>query len=241
MISFLSSIAILIGIAILRNRLWDIEVVINRALIYGPLSAILAGIFAASIALINLAARDFFGTESTATAAVVSALFIATIFQPLRTRIEAWVNKRFFPDNINLSKEFIEFTPEVRSVIGLKDLLPILATKTAGLLGVQHIAILLAENKGAFRRAQAHPIATTGVATFKPDKALQAEFSKRHTVSKGNQRGLWVPLYLRRLHVHDIIGIMDVGPKKNKTGFSSDDKKALSNLGAEIGTSIYTA
>ena len=238
---FLSSIAIFIGIAILRNRLWDIEVVINRALIYGPLSAILTGIFAASIALINLAARDFFGTESTATAAVVSALFIATIFQPLRAGIEAWVNKRFFPDNINLSKEFIEFTPEVRRVIGLKDLLPVLASKTAELLGVQHAAILLADQKGSFRRARAHPTSSAGTARFKPAKAVHAELAKGRAVSKGNQQGLWVPLYLKRLHKHDVIGILDIGPRKNKTGFSSDDKKALSNLGAEMGTSIYTA
>ncbi|MEX1247414.1 MAG: hypothetical protein WEA61_02930 [Anaerolineales bacterium] len=64
------------------------EVIVNRALIYGPLSAILAGVFAASIALINLAARDFFGTESTATATVVAALFychhLSTIAHPHR-------------------------------------------------------------------------------------------------------------------------------------------------------------
>jgi len=70
---------------------------------------------------------------------------------------------------------------------------------------------------------------------------MQTEFQKGHAISKGDQRGLWVPIYLRRMHHHDVIGVMDLGPRKNKTGFSSDDKKALSQLGAEIGTSIYTA
>ncbi len=238
---FLSSIAVFIGVAILRSRLWDIEVVINRALIYGPLSVILAGIFAALIALINQSAREIFGTEATASAAVVSALIVATVFQPLRVRIEASINKRFYPDNISLNKEFIEFSPEVRSVIGLKDLLKIVARKTAGLVNVQHTAILLADKGTAYRRVEAYPSAGKGAATLKPDKSVQAELQKGRAVSKGNQQGLWVPLYLRRMRSHDVIGILDIGPRTNKTGFSSDDKKALGQLGAEIGASIYTA
>lgn len=188
-------IPVWIGIAITRYRLWDVEVIVNRALIYGPLSATLAGIFAASIALINLAAKDFFGTESTATATVVAALFVATIFTPLRTRIETWVNKRFYPDNVNLIKEFIEFSPEVRSVIGLKHLLAIVAKRTTGLVNVEHTALLLARNTG-FRRVAAYPSAAGGAASFRPNKAMQTEFQKGHAISKGDQRGLWVPIFV---------------------------------------------
>jgi hypothetical protein len=237
---FLSSVAIFIGIAILRNRLWDIEVVINRALIYGPLSAFLAGVFAASVALINQFAKESFGAEATTTAAVISALVVASVFQPLKGRIEKWINTRIYPDSINLHKEFIEFSPEVRSVIGLKDLLKVVVQKTAGLVNAQHTAILLVGRPG-FSRVAAYPSASKGAATYKPDKSTQAELQKGRAVSKGNQQGLWVPLYLRRMRNHDVIGVLDVGQRANKTGFSSDDKKALAALGAEIGTSIYTA
>lgn len=233
-------IPVWIGIAITRYRLWDVEVIVNRALIYGPLSAILAGIFAASIALINLAARDFFGSQSTATATVVAALFIATIFQPLRTRMETWVNKRFYPDHANLIKEFVEFTPEVRSVIKPKQLFEVVTRRAAGLLNVEHAAILL-RRKGEFRRIAAYPRTTQGSASLKPSKTQQAELQKGHAISKGNQRGLWVPLYLQRVRSHDVLGVLDIGPKKGQMGFSSDEKKALSKLGAEIGISIYTA
>lgn len=235
----LALIPIWIGIAITRYRLWDVEVVVNRALIYGPLSAILAGVFAASIALINLAARDFFGTESTASATVVAALLIATIFQPLRTRIESWVNKRFYADNANLIKEFIEFSPEVRSVIYLKPLLEVVTRRAAGLLNVEYAAILLG-SKGEFRRAAAYPSAAKASAVIRPDKAARAELQKGHTVARG-RNGFWMPLYLQRVRSHDVLGVMELGLRKNKTGYSSDEKKALSKLGAEIGLSIYTA
>lgn len=67
------------------------------------------------------------------------------------------------------------------------------------------------------------------------------QLQKGRAVSKGNQQGLWVPLYLRRMRSHDVLGILDVGPYRDGRGFSSDDRKALGRLGAEVGSSIYTA
>jgi hypothetical protein len=234
-------IPIWIGIAIMRYRLWDVEVVINRALIYGLLSAILAGIFAASIVIINSLARELFGEEATTTAGVVSALIVASVFQPLRGGIEKWINARLYPDNINLNKEFIEFSPEFRSSIRLRDLLRVVAQKMVALVNTKYAAILLADRSGSFRRTEAHPSKTQGAAVLKPEKALRADLKKGKVVSKGNQQGLWVPLYVRRLRAHDVLGVLDIGPRKDKRGFSSDDKKALGNLGAEIGASIYAA
>jgi hypothetical protein len=234
-------IPIWIGIAIMRYRLWDVEVIINRALIYGLLSAILAGIFAASVVVINSLARELFGEEATTTAGVVSALIVASIFQPLKGGIEKWINTRLYPDNINLNKEFIEFSPEFRSSIRLKDLLRVVVQKMVGLVNAQHASIMLVDRSGSFRRTEAHPSKALATAVLKPDKALRAELQKGKVVSKGNQQGLWVPLYVRRLRAHDVIGVLDIGPRKDKSGFSSDDKRALSNLGAEIGASIYAA
>ena len=46
---------------------------------------------------------------------------------------------------------------------------------------------------------------------------------------------------MRRMRAHDVIGVLDIGPRELKSGFFSDNKKALSQLGAQPGTSIYTA
>lgn len=239
-ISF-SVIALALSVAIQRHRLWDIEVLVNRALIYGPLSAILAGVFAASVALINQIARESLGAQATTMAALVSALIVASVFQPLRTRIERWINSRWYPDSIDLEREFIEFSPEVRSVIRLGDLLSIVAAKTVGLLGVQYAAILLADPAGDFLRVETYPVGSETIERLKPEASLLMQLQKGHAVPKGNQQGLLVPLYLRRMRSHDVVGILDVGPRRDQHGFSSDDRKALSHLGAEIGTSIYTA
>jgi hypothetical protein len=90
-------IPIAIAIAIFRYRLWDLEVVVNRALIYGLLTTLLAGIFAAVIALVTEAGKQLLGEGSRAAGAAISAVIVAVVFQPLRTWIEAAVNRRFYP------------------------------------------------------------------------------------------------------------------------------------------------
>ena len=83
-----------IGIAITRYRLYEIDRLINRALVYGSLTAILAGVFTAGV---GLAQRLFVAvTHETSDAAVVGAtLVVATLYAPLRKRLEAIVDRRF--------------------------------------------------------------------------------------------------------------------------------------------------
>ncbi len=90
----LAGMPIAIGIAITRYRLYDIDRLINRALVYGSLTAILAGTFTAAV---GLAQRIFVAlTNETSDAALVGAtLVIATLYAPLRKRLEAVVDRRF--------------------------------------------------------------------------------------------------------------------------------------------------
>lgn len=93
-ITAIAAIPIAIGIAITRYRLYDIDRLINRALVYGALTAILAGVFTAGV---GLAQRVFIAvTNQTSDAAIVGAtLVVATLYAPLRKRLEAIVDRRF--------------------------------------------------------------------------------------------------------------------------------------------------
>jgi hypothetical protein len=90
----LACMPIAIGIAITRYHLYDIDRLINRALVYGSLTAILAGTFTAAV---GLAQRIFVAaTNETSDAALVGAtLVIATLYAPLRKRLEAIIDRRF--------------------------------------------------------------------------------------------------------------------------------------------------
>lgn len=92
--TFLACMPIAIGIAITRYRLYDIDRLINRALVYGGLTAILAGVFTAAV---GLAQRLFVAvTNQSSDAAIVGAtLVVATLYAPLRKRLESIVDRRF--------------------------------------------------------------------------------------------------------------------------------------------------
>jgi hypothetical protein len=103
-----------IGIAITRYRLYDIDRLINRALVYGSLTAILAGVFTAAI---GLAQRVFVATTGqTSDAAIVgTTLVVATLYAPLRKRLEALVDRRFKYEE----RRFGAYGNEVRELLSV--------------------------------------------------------------------------------------------------------------------------
>jgi hypothetical protein len=83
-----------IGIAILRYHLWDIDLIINRTLVYGSLSAVLAAVFAITdTLLLPLLVTAILGEDDATLNAVVSAVIIAVLFEPLRRRIKEGVKR----------------------------------------------------------------------------------------------------------------------------------------------------
>ncbi len=88
-------VPISIGLAIVRSRLWDIDLIINRALVYGTLTVLLALVYAGLV----LGLQALLGGllhQTNAIALVVSTLVIAALFQPLRLRIQAVIDRRFY-------------------------------------------------------------------------------------------------------------------------------------------------
>lgn len=100
-------VPITFGIAIMRYRLWDIDLLINRTLVYVPLTAILAGIFAATITLTQKLFVTLTGQQSDI-ATVLTTLIVVTAFEPLKKGLQDFVDKRFkeAPDPAKKLKTF---------------------------------------------------------------------------------------------------------------------------------------
>jgi hypothetical protein len=92
---FLTLVPLSIGVAILRSRLYDIDVVINRALVYGSLTITLVLAYLGGVVALQYAFRALTGSNSQL-AIVASTLIIAAIFNPLRRRVQAFVDRRFY-------------------------------------------------------------------------------------------------------------------------------------------------
>jgi hypothetical protein len=116
-----STIPVATGIAILRYRLYDIDVIINRALVYGSLSAMLALIYVGSVIGMQAVLRALTGQESTL-AVVASTLAIAALFNPLRRRVQAFVDRRFYRRKYDARKTLESFSGKLREETDLEAL-----------------------------------------------------------------------------------------------------------------------
>ena len=194
----LAIIPVALTIAILRHRLYDIDVIINRALVYGALTAILAGLYSASISLFQKLFQAVTGEKSDA-AIVLTTLVLASAFTPVRTRLRTTVDRRF-KDVHDAQRRLESLADEIRH--GLWVLSPRQASRR-----------LLDEAVGAFD--------AEGGAVY-----LRVRGRERLAHSSGSwsgQSAQAVPLAAGRKEY----GRLALGPRKSAAGYTPEDADIL--------------
>jgi hypothetical protein len=142
------------SIAVLRHRLYEIDLIINCTLVYGVLATMLVGMYVASIVLLQGLLNALTGHESQL-AIFASTLFVATFFNPLRRRIQGFIDRRFYRRKYDAAKALEAFSAKLRDETDLDAL-------SDGLVGVvretmqpAHISLWLHSNPS--RRAGKGP------------------------------------------------------------------------------------
>ena len=119
-ISF-ASVPTAIGFAVLKYRLYDIDIIINRAVVYGPLTATLVALYFAGIVVLQRFFVLLSGQQSTL-AVVASTLLIAALFIPLRRRIQSFIDRRFYRRKYDARKTLEAFSVKLRDETDLEAL-----------------------------------------------------------------------------------------------------------------------
>lgn len=110
-----------IGIAILRHHLWDIDLIIRRTLVYSVLSLALAGVYLAAVTIFQFVLTALIGHESSL-AIALSTLAAAALFNPLRKRVQAFIDRRFYRRKYDAELALAEFAAAARSETDLRKL-----------------------------------------------------------------------------------------------------------------------
>jgi hypothetical protein len=114
-------VPVLTYIAILKYRLYDIDIIINRALVYGSLTAMLVALYIGGIVVLQRVFVALTGQKSTL-AVVASTLLIAALFTPLRRRIQAFIDRRFYRRKYDARKTLEAFSAKLKNETDLEAL-----------------------------------------------------------------------------------------------------------------------
>jgi hypothetical protein len=149
-ISFILSVVglvclpIAVGIAVLKYRLYDIDIIINRTLVYGSLTLMLLLVYFGGVTTTQALFRTLTGQQQQPQlAVVVSTLAIAALFNPLRHRIQSFIDRRFFRSKYDARKTLESFSARLREETDLEALDAELVSVVRETMQPEHVSLWL--------------------------------------------------------------------------------------------------
>ena len=232
---------ITLAISVLRYRIWDIDIVINRTLVYSALTAILGSLGIAGAVLFDYYAKLYLN-ESSSVVGLFVILPLIVLFAPLRDALQNFVDRRFKPEEIDFSGTIVEFAPEAQLMLTSSDIMKILARQASEQLNVSNAEIFLKHDNGDLILSEPPQEETAA-------RSLSIPTKERELLEKGevvvpvdtSYSSLYLPLTLKRASKPEFLGVLSLGARENGIGYSSSVIKSLQKFGADAGKVLYIA
>jgi hypothetical protein len=138
------SLPVSAGVAVLKYRLYEIDLIINRTLVYGSLTVTLVAVYVGSVLSIQYAFRGLTGSRSQL-AIVASTLLIAALFNPLRRRVQNFIDHSFYRRKYDAAKTLEEFSAKLRDETDMDTLNSELLSTVRKTMQPEHVTLWLRE------------------------------------------------------------------------------------------------
>ncbi|HJW90777.1 MAG TPA: GAF domain-containing protein, partial [Anaerolineales bacterium] len=248
-----------ISFSIFRNRLWDIDIIIRKTLVYAVVIGLLALVYIGGIMLLQEVIAGF-GVRQSPAAIVLSTLAIAVLFNLVRRWFRPRVDRLFFRNKYDAEQALTAFAAQTRDEVDMERLSAALVSALEETVHPVRVSLWLeadgnqvaishspssGEHQSAFQARMMEMDIT-------PDDPLRAHLLKESGVVEIDALEL-VSAALRRLKEAgvkisaplisqgELIGVLNLGPRRSEQGYSSDDRRLISNLVSRTAPALRVA
>lgn len=251
-----------IGYAIFRYGLMDIDVIIERSIIFAIVTTLTAVMYVATVSLLSDFISGVFAAVFSASAGFggswivtgIAFVLIAMMFDPLKRRIEDWVAKILYHERINYQKALLEFSRELPGLINFHHIVQTLSSRLASTMHLEQVIILLNEERfTAFTPPEESATLPTlgdekGSLFHELQTVRQPVYIERHPLPLGDKQrdenilaDKGIVLAVPMLMNEHVIGLIAVGKKLSGKAFSRDDLDLLMTLASQAAIAFENA
>ena len=256
------SYGISITYAIVKYRLMDVRLVIRKGLIYFLITSFVTAFFVVILFLFNQFYHEIIGFKSFSFV-IISAFLLALIFQPLRERMELWIDKLFYRTRINYYSTLRKATRKLISILEMSELLNLIVSTPVKSIGIEKAHLLLLnEEKNSYEAKITHSfsgenkkrkrIVISGknglikILKDKKDFLLKEELSFLNLnsdiqIGKNQLRTLGASVAFPLISHDQILGVLCLGEKISGEIYSKEDLELLSLFVGEAGIALKNA
>ena len=208
-----------IGIAILRYHLFDVDILINRTLVYLTLTAIVVGIYVLVVGYLG----TLFQARNNLAISLVATGLVAVVFQPLRQRLQRSINHFMYGERDDPYAVLSRLSQRLEATLAPEAVLPTVVTTMREVLQLPYAAIYLKQDPDGYK-----------IVAESASLALRTEGGKIRV--PGLERdGLCIPL----IHQGETLGYIVLGPRALNEAFSSTDLRLLDDLAPQVGVAVH--
>jgi signal transduction histidine kinase len=208
-----------LGISVMRYRLWDIDILINRALVYGTLSAGIVALYVLLVGILSL----FSQTTGNLLVSLLATGLIAFLIQPLRERLQRAVNRLMYGERDDPYVALSRLGRRLEVSLAPDAVLPTVVTTVREVLKLPYVAIYLQQDSHGYK-----------IVAESASPSLPIE-NGRIRVPGMNREGLCIPL----IHQGETLGYIVLGPRAPNEAFSSTDLRLLDDIAPQVGVAVH--